>query len=229
MNLEKNCITYQQENEIENLKMYNRTLTLCTKNIRNFRNDFEGILQDIGGYIKYNEFDSLKNYYQAISEEYKNVKSLCVLNPMVINESAMYNIISNKYYLAKKLGIEVEMEIMMNFKEMNIDTYELGRILGILLDNAIEAAVETAEKKIYLYFQRQKERDFIKIANTYREKEIDINKIFEKGYSTKNKNHGLGLWEVKQILQKHNNLDLYTHKENHIFWQELSIYHDLEA
>lgn len=225
MNLQKNSNRYQQEQEIETLKMYNKTLSLCTTNIKNFRNDFDMILQDIGGYIKYGEFESLKKYYQAISEEYKDVKSLSVLNPMVINESAVYNIVSNKYYLAKEQGIEVEMEIMMNFKEVKINTYELGRILGILLDNAIEAARGATEKKIYLYFQMRKGKDFIRIANTYKEEEIDISKIFEKGFSTKAKNHGLGLWEVKQILDKHDNIDLYTHKEKDIFLQDLTIFH----
>ena len=68
----------------------------------------------------------------------------------------------------------------------------------------------------------------IKISNTYDEKEIDLVKIFEKGFSTKKKYRGLGLWEVKQILEKHSNLDLYTHKEEDIFWQELSIYHNVK-
>ena len=40
------------------------------------------------------------------------------------------------------------------------------------------------------------------------------------------KNTGLGLWKVKQILLKHTNLDLYTHKEANIFIQELYIYHE---
>ena len=38
---------------------------------------------------------------------------------------------------------------------------------------------------------------------------IHTEKIFEKGYSTKEGNTGLGLWEVRQILKKNNNLNLF--------------------
>jgi len=225
-NIQKRSENIFKEEQIETLRMHNKTLNLCTTNVKNFENDFNSIMQDFGGYIKYNDFESLKTYYQGIMEEYKNVKSLSILNPNVINESAIYNIISNKYYLAKSYGIEVEMEFVMDFTKLDVKTYELARILGILLDNAIEATKICKEKQIYMLFHAGKREDTIKISNTYQENEIDLAKIFEKGFSTKERNRGFGLWEIKQILQRHSNLELYTHKENNIFWQELSIYHD---
>ena len=48
--------------------------------------------------------------------------------------------------------------------------------------------------------------------------------IFEKKYSTKPGNSGLGLWEVRQILKKNNNLNLFTTKSNKLFKQQLEIY-----
>ena len=38
------------------------------------------------------------------------------------------------------------------------------------------------------------------------------------------KNHGLGLWEVRKILKKNNNLNLFTTKTNKLFKQQLEIY-----
>lgn len=35
---------------------------------------------------------------------------------------------------------------------------------------------------------------------------------------------GLGLWEIRQILKKHNNLNLYTSKDDKLFKQQLEIY-----
>ena len=48
--------------------------------------------------------------------------------------------------------------------------------------------------------------------------------IFDKGYSSKANNTGLGLWEVKQILKRNNNLNLYTTKDEKFFKQQLEIY-----
>ena len=62
------------------------------------------------------------------------------------------------------------------------------------------------------------------IENTYNNKQICIDKIFEKDYTTKPHNTGLGLWEVRKILKKNSNLNLYTTKNNDYFSQQLEIY-----
>ena len=53
-----------------------------------------------------------------------------------------------------------------------------------------------------------------------------MDKIYEKGYSTKPNNTGLGLWEVEQILKKHKNLSRYTTKNGEFFKQQIEIYKD---
>ena len=67
-------------------------------------------------------------------------------------------------------------------------------------------------------------RQLLIVENTYKEKDIDTEKIFEKGYSTKEGNTGLGLWEVRQILLKNTNLNLFTSKDAKYFKQQLEIY-----
>ena len=67
-------------------------------------------------------------------------------------------------------------------------------------------------------------RQLIIIENTYLNKDINLDKIFEKSYSTKPNNTGLGLWEVRQILKKNKNLNLYTTKDVKFFRQQLEIY-----
>ena len=49
-------------------------------------------------------------------------------------------------------------------------------------------------------------------------------KIYEKGYSTKPHNTGLGLWEVEKILKKHKNITRFTSKDNKLFKQQIEIY-----
>ena len=69
-------------------------------------------------------------------------------------------------------------------------------------------------------------RKVIVVENTYNNKNIDIDKLFEKGYSSKEnnmQNHGLGLWNVRKILRKKDNLNLYTTK-GELFSQQLEIY-----
>ena len=69
-----------------------------------------------------------------------------------------------------------------------------------------------------------KNRQLIIIENTYEDKNVDTIKIFEKSYSTKPHNTGLGLWEVNKILNKNSNLAIFTSKNDEYFSQQLEIY-----
>lgn len=105
--------------------------------------------------------------------------------------------------------------------------YEFARILGILLDNAIEASSESEEKIINLTFRNdiKNSRELIIVENTYQDKNIDTEKIFEKGISGKENHTGLGLWEVRKLIKKNNNINLYTAKNDKFFSQQLEIYY----
>ena len=104
--------------------------------------------------------------------------------------------------------------------------YEFARILGILLDNAIDASSRSDEKIINLTFKNdyKSSRQIVIIENSYSDKNIDIKKIFEKGVSFKENHTGLGLWNIQQILKKHNNINLFTSKDDKFFSQQLEIY-----
>ena len=105
--------------------------------------------------------------------------------------------------------------------------YEFARILGILLDNAIEASSDCEEKIINLTFRDdvRHSRQLIIVENTYNNKEINMDKIFEKGVTEKDNHTGLGLWEVRKIIKKNNNINLFTSKNEKFFSQQLEIYY----
>ena len=129
--------------------------------------------------------------------------------------------------MADELGIKINLEVFMDLNELNINSYELTRILGILMNNAIEASKECEEKVINVTFRKDKKKNMqlIIVENTYKDKDIDTEKIYEKGYSTKEGNTGLGLWEIRQIMKKHNNLNLFTTKTREYFSQQFEIYY----
>lgn len=211
---------------LEEAKLYNKTLQILHDNIRAFKHDFWNIVQGIGGYVSKNDMEGLKHYYSKLVEDCQQVNNLTALSPSVINNPAIYNVLANKYHIADELGIKINLEVFMDLNELNINPYELTRILGILLNNAIEASKECDEKIINVIFRKEKRRhlQLIIIQNTYKDKAIDTEKIYEKGFSTKEGNTGIGLWEVRQIMKKHNNLNLFTSKSDQLFSQQFEIY-----
>lgn len=216
---------------LETEKMYNKNLNTLYDNIRGFKHDFNNIVQSIGGYLSTNNIDGLKVYYKDLLEECQINNNLAVLNPELINNPAIYSLLADKYNKAEEDNIKLNLEIMADLSNLNIKTYELTRILGILFDNALEATSKCDKKIVNISFRNDASHNkiLIIIQNTYKNKDINIDKIFEKGYSSKGNikekhSHGLGLWEVRKYLKKNTNLDLYTTKNDEFFTQQFEIY-----
>ena len=215
---------------LEEERLYNKTLTILYDNIRGFKHDFNNIVQAIGGYVSTDNMDGLKDYYSDLMADCQKVNNLAILNPELINNPAVYSLLTAKYHKAEELGIKMNFEIFLDLETLNIKTYDLTRILGILLDNSIEASSKCDEKEINITIRKDNKanRQLFIIENTYSNKDVNTDRIFEKGYTSKSeedgKSHGLGLWEVRQILKKNNNLNLYTTKDNKLFKQQLEIY-----
>lgn len=216
------------EEDLEQEKLYNKTLQILHDNIRAFKHDFANILSGIGGYVDTNDMKGLRKYYKQLLQDCNQVSNLGSLNPEVINSPSVYSVLANKYYRADSLGIKISLESFIDFKNLHMGIYEFTRILGILMDNAIEAASECDNKLINVVIRNdvKQHRQLLIIENTYKEKDINLDKISEKGYSTKPNNTGLGLWEVDRIIKKHKNLARFTSKNEEFFKQQIEIYNE---
>ena len=212
---------------LEEAQLYNKTLQMLQDNTRAFRHDFSNIVQGMAGFIDKNDMEGLKKYYYQLLEDIQHTNNLTSLSPSVVNNPAIYNVLATKYHKADELGIKINLEAFLNMNDLNIKIYEFTRVLGILMDNAIEAAKECDDKIINVTFRKdsRKHMQLLIIENTYTNKDVNTDKIFEKGYSTKKGNTGLGLWEVRQILKKNDNLNLFTTKNSEFFIQQFEIFY----
>ena len=214
--------------DLESEKLYNKSLTILHDSIRCFRHDFSNMVSAIGGFISSNDMDGLKSYYSELLADCQTINNLSTLSPEVINNPAVYSLLTAKYHRADESGIKINLEIFLDLNTINMKIYEFTKILGILMDNAIEAASECDDKIVNLVMRndRKHSRQLLIIENTYKDKNIDTEKIYEKSYSTKPNNTGLGLWEVRKILKKNHNLNLFTTKDDVLFKQQLEIYYN---
>lgn len=220
-----NLVTTTQK--LESAEEYNKTLHILHDNVRGFKHDFDNIVTTIGGYIKTDDMEGLEKYYSQLQEDCSKVNNLYILNPDIINNPGIYNLLTTKYSEAEEKGIKVNLTFLLDLNELHMKIYEFARILGILLDNAIDAASECDEKVLNIVFRNEAKnnRNIILIENTYKDKDVDLNQIFNKGISGKENHTGLGLWEIRQILKKNNNVNLYTNKNEKYFTQQLEIYY----
>lgn len=213
--------------KLESAKAYNHSLRVLHDNVRAFKHDFDNIVTTIGGYIRTEDMEGLKKYYVQLEDDCQRVNNLYILNPETINNDGIYNLLTKKYNEADSKNIKVNITFLLDLENLHMKIYEFARVLGILFDNALEASSECKEKIINLTFRNdtKNSRELLIIENTYNDKNIDTEKIFEKGVSSKENHTGIGLWEVRKIIKKNNNVNLHTSKNNKFFSQQLEIYY----
>ena len=214
--------------DLESAQRQIHSLKILHDTVRSFKHDFDNIVNSIGGYVVNEDIEGLKKYYNQLLEECNRTNNLYALSPSVINHPAIYYILATKYYEADKENVQIHLKVFLDLNEIEkrMKIYDFTRILGILLDNAIDAAKECEKKIINVTFRKEvsNERITVIIQNTYSNKDVNTEEIYQKGVSSKENHSGLGLWKVRQILMHNNNLNLYTTKDEQYFTQQFEIY-----
>ncbi|MGL5574925.1 MAG: sensor histidine kinase [Sarcina sp.] len=210
---------------LDDLKMYTDNLEKIYDDMRVFKHDYMNILSTLSYYIEEENIDELKKYFSEnivplSSQMHNNNHKIGLLKN--IKDEDIKGLVAVKLIQAQEKGIDVFVDITQEINFSDIDKLNLCKILGILIDNAIEAAEETQEKRFE--FAIITEENFISliIRNSIENQKINLQKIFKKGYSTKGENRGLGLYIVQSILTEENKIALDTQAENNIFTQKIT-------
>ena len=213
--------------DLENAEAYNETLQILYDNVKSFKHDFDNMNHMVDGYLKNDDLEGLKKYYYDLTKDYDRVNNISILNPNIINNPGIYNMLISKYKVANNVNVKLHIEFFMDFNTLHMPIYEFSRILGILIDNAIEAASECDKKEVNIMFRSSYKDnvEIVKIENTYKNKDVDLSKIFTKEVSSKNNHMGMGLWEVNQIINRFNHIKIVPSKDDKYFSQQLEIYY----
>lgn len=129
---------------------------------------------------------------------------------------------------AEKKGISVSVNISKQIENSFLkdietkDFKDLARIIGVYLDNAIEASSTSEGKKLGIEMYLIKEKIEIIITNTFNN-EINLDKIGKESFSTKGKHRGHGLLLVKKILSENNRFEAKKEIRGNIYIQSLKI------
>lgn len=129
---------------------------------------------------------------------------------------------------AERRGIKVSANVFKKIensflKDLDTKTYkDLARLIGVYLDNAIDASEKSEDKKLGIEIYLIKENIKIIITNTF-SNDVDLSKIGKERYTTKGKNHGHGLLLVSSIIRNNNRFIAKTKVDQNLYIQELTI------
>ena len=214
--------------KLEQQKKYILALEKNNNEIKKFKHDFNNIILGLDGYINNDDFnkEKLKKYFNSTIMNFNNnieLNNIVIAKLNSIKVSSLKSLITNKVLVAQNNNIDVDINIQREIHDFYTDEMQLSRILGILLDNAIEASLElTDDKKIEMNIIQIDKTTDIQISNTFNNTGTPIADFNKEGFSTKGTNRGLGLSSAHEIANKLNML-LNTEIDGNTFIQNLSI------
>lgn len=231
--LKRDAKLQAQNVQYESLQKYTEEVEGLYQNIRGFKHDYINILTTMQLYMENEDWDALKEYYAAeifpTSLSFQdNSQVLGQLSQLQIPE--IKSILYNKCVKALELGICVDLEIISPVEEISAKYIDIARVIGIYLDNAIEALQEmdkdTAQRNLRIAIIKNTDAVIFVVQNDCKDFQLNIRRLGTLSYSTKGKNRGMGLHLANRTLRSYRNILRETNYSNHVFTQSLTIYNE---
>jgi len=215
--IENNIVTSQHETELANER-----LEAIIEGLKKFKHSYDNTLASIDGYVIKNDLEGLRAYLDEVIVEKNKNEIVNYFKIDFIKNPAVSGLIISKMIYAEKHGVEFTLKVRSEVLDIAIKSSHLCEILGILLDNAVEGAAESVEKKVNIKIYDLDDSIVFEIRNSI-ETMPDRVKMFDKGWTTKGETRGIGLWMVKDIISKYENIILNTTVDKKYVEQELII------
>ena len=218
--------TESKQKSMQDLQDYTRNLEAMYNSLRSFKHDYVNILLSLSGYIEDGDMDRLKDFFES---KIFPTKNLITGGDYKLNQLSNIGVLEIKSLLSAKMiyahesGIDITIDIPDKVESFLIDTVDLARILGIFLDNAIEATLETEQPQIGLNIIQNKTGVSIIISNRFRDNGLMLHKLKQKGFSTKIGHQGIGLGNAQKIISSYDNVLLETTMKCDYFTQHIEL------
>lgn len=183
----ENVLNQTSENRHEMLNDLLILRSIADKNSSEFTRTLDGIIR---------QYDTKKfKKYTSLAKLPTGVKGMIYYKIAFINENEInFDTVVNGVDYAKFEAMDKELY------------YKVCKILGILMDNAIDACVDSDKKKLVVSVYTENEDLCVEIDNSY-SGIVDADEIKKKGYTTKGKNHGYGLTILNRIVDETKELE----------------------
>lgn len=196
------------EQQNETLKKSIADKDAFVKEMKTVRHDIKNQLLTIMQYADEGKTADIKAYINVLTNNYLPN----ILNYINTDNAAFDAVINSKIAVCNQNNIFMEVNIKQD-TNVNIPPTEIAVLFGNLLDNSIEAARYTDEKRISLDIQKNASYLIILVSNSIKSSVLKNNENLETSKSNKEL-HGIGIKSIKNIVKKHNGMIQFYEEEN---------------
>ena len=190
--------------------------------------EYNNQLMVIKGYM--NNPVKLREYLDLIIDEHKTGQNYTIKQLGYLPDGGIKGLIYHKLSKMEENNIKPYLYIDQSVKDIfeikfDINTYrDITKLLGVFIDNAIDASKDANPKEIELDIKNKDGCLLITISNTF-DNSVDIDQIGKKGFTTKGVGHGFGLSIVRDISKNNDNIETVSDISNNKFIQTIIIYY----
>ena len=229
--VEKEIALKQKKFEQEHLQTYTDEIVGLYNEIRGFRHDYAGMLVSMQMAIDSGDLQEIDRVYNEVlvkANQKLRSDKYTYFDLNNIEDSALRSLIAQSIVYARNKDVEFTLEVKDIITRLSIDLLDLVRIMSVLLNNAVEGAAESYSKQMEVAVIKMDLETVIVIQNSCKIIMTPSEDLFELGFSTKGRNRGIGLNNVKEILDKYENIILETEMEDSTFRQIIRFKREFE-
>ena len=229
--IEKEIALKQKKFEQKHLQTYTDEIVELYNEIRGFRHDYAGMLVSMQMAIDSGDLQEINRVYNEVlvkANQKLRSEKYTYFDLNNIEDSALRSLIAQSIVYARKNDVEFTLEVKDIITRLSIDLLDLVRIMSILLNNAVEGAADSYLKQMEVAVIKMDFETVIVIQNSCKITMTPSEDLFALGFSTKGRNRGLGLNNVKEILDKYDNIILETEMEDNTFRQIIRFKREFE-
>lgn len=221
-----NSRTLQMQRDIiAQQQLYEQSLEEIRQEVRAFRHDYKNLLAGLSQQAAEGRLDGLRATLSDLDAGFdRRLGEKIQISTQIGNLRIpqVRSLFLRKLTDMQGKGVAYRLEVLYPVEAVNIDVWDFVRCLGILADNAIEAALGTGQPWVEIILLVQDRRVFLRVSNPYANA-IDPGKIWDAGWSTKGPGRGLGLSSYQRIVGNYPNASACTSWEDGVFVQELTL------
>jgi len=211
---------------LQSLKDYTERVDSVSLELRLFRHDHLNLMAGFNNYVENQDWDGLKGYYIKYMVTFTESSSIgdSIVNKLnKIQIPEVRSILLAKCIQAQRQGIRTWVETRDSVTVSGDDILlDLCRIVGVLIDNALEACHDIENAEVRILAIKEPEGLLLAFENTC-PAPPPIHDIFKKSFSTKGGSRGLGLYKASLILAQNDRITLDTSAKDGAFTQVLRI------
>ena len=229
--MEKEIALKQKKFEQKHLQNYTDEIVGLYNEIRGFRHDYAGMLVSMQIAIDSGDLQEIDRVYNEVlvKANYKlRSDKYTYFDLNNIEDSALRSLVAQSIVYARNNGVEFTLEVKDTITTLQIELLDLVRIMSVLLNNAVEGSADSYKKQMEVAVIKMETETVIVIQNSCKMTMTPSGDLFALGFSTKGRNRGVGLNNVKELLDKYNNIILETEMEGSTFRQIIRFKREFE-